>query len=188
MGEIVLQADCSRCAGLCCIALAFDRSDKFAFDKAGGEPCRHLTPAFGCAIHRNLAGEGFSGCAQYDCLGAGQRVVQEIFQGRNWRDEPRLTRPMLEAFRMLRKVHDLIQLLQTAQKLPLTPAQEQQRTLLYASLTPQSGWSVETLRDFEIGPVPKDITAFLQSLKEQAALSRAGLAAGSSTRPAPSST
>lgn len=37
-----LEADCSQCFGLCCVALPFARSADFPVDKAAGEPCRNL--------------------------------------------------------------------------------------------------------------------------------------------------
>jgi len=44
-----LRADCERCFGLCCVVPAFARSADFAFDKAAGEPCRHLG-GFACTV------------------------------------------------------------------------------------------------------------------------------------------
>ena len=73
-----LRADCGRCAGLCCVALAFDRSALFAEHKPAGAACRYLNAADRCAIHANRAEHGFAGCAGYDCLGAGQLVTQEL--------------------------------------------------------------------------------------------------------------
>jgi len=49
-----LVADCSRCVGLCCVLLPFQRSADFAFDKAAGEPCRHLDDGHRCRIHASL--------------------------------------------------------------------------------------------------------------------------------------
>ncbi len=85
-----LRGDCERCAALCCVAVAFDRSELFGFDKAADAPCRNLDGAHGCTIHDHLAASGFRGCAAYDCYGAGQAVTQEMFGGRSWRDEPAL--------------------------------------------------------------------------------------------------
>jgi hypothetical protein len=41
MPDAPLLGDCSRCIGLCCVSLAFDRGPRFAFDKRAGEACRH---------------------------------------------------------------------------------------------------------------------------------------------------
>jgi len=96
-----LVADCHRCAALCCVALAFDRSASFAFDKPAGEPCPSLRGKL-CVIHDDLEARGCSGCARYDCAGAGQRVVQEVFGGRS--EDPAR---MADAFRVMRDVQEL---------------------------------------------------------------------------------
>lgn len=72
-----LAADCSRCVGLCCTILPFQRSADFAFDKQAGEPCRHLDGEHRCDIHNRLSESGMRGCVAYDCFGAGQTVTQE---------------------------------------------------------------------------------------------------------------
>jgi hypothetical protein len=40
VAELPLTADCSRCAGLCCVATAFTASSDFAIDKPGGRLLR----------------------------------------------------------------------------------------------------------------------------------------------------
>ena len=70
-----LAADCSRCVGLCCVVLPFQRSADFAFDKAPGEVCRHLADDHRCKIHASLLEDGMRGCVAYDCFGAGQTVT-----------------------------------------------------------------------------------------------------------------
>jgi hypothetical protein len=96
-----LRADCSRCIGLCCVVLAFDRGPLFAFDKPPGVACPHLSAADRCGIHDELAARGFAGCAAYDCLGAGQAVTA-MFAGRHWRDGARTMREMYDAFVRIR--------------------------------------------------------------------------------------
>lgn len=153
-----LRADCARCAALCCVALAFDRSESFTFDKKAGEACRHLTAANRCAVHGTRARMGMSGCAAYDCLGAGQRVVQELFAGCR---EPGPA--MFDAFRAMRLVHELLLLLREAARLPLSSAQAAQREALELALTPQA-WTLSSLSTFECGPMAADVRAFLRGL------------------------
>ena len=38
-----LTSDCSRCFGLCCVALPFGRSSDFAFTKRPDDPCHNLS-------------------------------------------------------------------------------------------------------------------------------------------------
>jgi hypothetical protein len=153
-----LRADCARCAALCCVALAFDRSSSFAFDKKAGEACRHLAADHRCAVHGALAREGMSGCAGYDCLGAGQRVVQEVFGGRRERSPA-----MFDAFRAMRLVHELLLLLREAAGLDWPPAQAAARATLEAALTPDV-WTLASLSEFERGPMAGQVRAFLRTL------------------------
>jgi uncharacterized protein YjbI with pentapeptide repeats len=99
-----LQADCAKCVGLCCVALAFAPGAEFPIAKAAGEPCRNLTTEHRCGIHAQLRPRGFAGCTVYDCFGAGQRVSQITFGGRDWRAEPQ----MFEVFAVVRQLHELL--------------------------------------------------------------------------------
>lgn len=68
-------SDCARCAALCCTELAFDASSAFAFAKAAGEACRHLTAGGRCGVHGARAEAGLGGCIAYECYGAGPRAT-----------------------------------------------------------------------------------------------------------------
>jgi hypothetical protein len=103
-----LRADCARCVGLCCVAPAFEASAEFAFDKPAGQPCPNLLADFRCAIHDHLGPRGFQGCAVFDCQGAGQKVTQVTFGGRDWRSEPELAWDMFNAFAIMRILHELL--------------------------------------------------------------------------------
>jgi uncharacterized protein YjbI with pentapeptide repeats len=103
-----LRADCERCFGLCCVAHAFLASADFAFDKEDGQPCPNLQPDFRCVIHDRLRQRGFPGCAVYDCFGAGQKVAQVTFGGRDWRQAPETAPLMFEAFEVVRQLHELL--------------------------------------------------------------------------------
>ncbi len=103
-----LRADCTRCAALCCVVPAFTASADFAISKPAGQPCPNLTAGFRCSIHDRLRPAGFGGCAAFDCLGAGQAVVQGTFGGRDWRLEPGLAEPMFAVFPIMRQLHELL--------------------------------------------------------------------------------
>jgi uncharacterized protein YjbI with pentapeptide repeats len=103
-----LRADCERCFGLCCVAPAFSASADFAIDKAAGRPCPNLRADNRCEIHAELRQRGFPGCAVYDCFGAGQKVAQVTFGGRDWRSRPETAAQMFEAFRLMRQLHELL--------------------------------------------------------------------------------
>jgi hypothetical protein len=103
-----LRADCSRCFALCCVAPPFARSSEFAIDKAAGVPCPKLAVDHRCTIHERLRPEGFAGCAAFDCFGAGQRLAQETFEGRDWRTHREVVAPMMAAFPVMRHLHELL--------------------------------------------------------------------------------
>jgi uncharacterized protein YjbI with pentapeptide repeats len=103
-----LGADCANCFGLCCVALAFTRSADFPFDKDAGDPCVNLDDADGCRIHPHLRDRGFKGCTVFDCFGAGQKVSQQTFAGRSWRDDDATRTAMFGTFPVVRRLHELL--------------------------------------------------------------------------------
>ena len=118
--RLELRADCERCVALCCVAPAFSASADFAIDKAAGQPCPNLRADFRCSIHERLRPRGFAGCAAFDCYGAGQKVAQITFGGRDWRADPALAARMFAAFAVMRQLHELLWYLNEA--LALGPA------------------------------------------------------------------
>lgn len=125
-----LRADCSRCVGLCCVALAFAAAADFAFDKQPGDPCVHLGLDSRCGIHARLRDEGMSGCVAYDCFGAGQHLTQVTFEGGDWRQSPETAERMFDAFSVMRQLHELAWYLTEA--LAMTAARPVQRELRVA--------------------------------------------------------
>ncbi|MFJ8362164.1 pentapeptide repeat-containing protein [Streptomyces sp. NPDC093984] len=114
-----LRGDCGSCFALCCVALPFARSADFAVDKDAGTPCRNLEGDFRCGVHSELRQRGFSGCTVYDCFGAGQKVSQITFGGRDWRSGDREhARRMFGVFPVVRQLHELLWYLTEALTLP----------------------------------------------------------------------
>jgi hypothetical protein len=103
-----LAADCHRCAGLCCVVPAFAASADFAVDKPAGTPCLHLLGDDRCGIHDQLRERGFPGCVVFDCLGAGQRVTQLTFAGRDRRTDPAAAAGMAAVFPVMRQLTELL--------------------------------------------------------------------------------
>jgi uncharacterized protein YjbI with pentapeptide repeats len=101
-----LRGDCGSCFGLCCVALPFTASTDFAVDKPAGTPCSNLQDDHRCGIHARLRQQGFSGCTVYDCFGAGQKVSQVTFGGRDWRTGPR--EDARRMFPVVRQLHELL--------------------------------------------------------------------------------
>ncbi|MYY81905.1 MULTISPECIES: pentapeptide repeat-containing protein [unclassified Streptomyces] len=115
-----LRADCGSCSGLCCVALTFSKSSDFPVNKDAGKPCGNLAEDFRCGIHRDLRDKGYRGCTVFDCFGAGQRVSQGTFEGRDWRRDPATARQMFEVFPLMRQIHELLWYLTEALTHPQT--------------------------------------------------------------------
>ncbi|MEU7135402.1 pentapeptide repeat-containing protein [Streptomyces sp. NPDC046261] len=115
-----MLGDCENCFGLCCVALPFAASADFAADKNAGKPCANLRTDFRCGIHTRLRKSGFRGCTVYDCFGAGQKVSQVTFGGRDWRQAPETAQLMFDVFPVVRQLHELLWYLSEA--LTLAPA------------------------------------------------------------------
>ena len=162
---VSLQADCSKCAALCCIAFAFTKGEDFAVDKEAGDPCQHLCEDGKCGIYGAREGNGFSGCLSFDCLGAGQRVTQDVFGGRSWQDEPELTGPMCDALRVMRRVHQQMSLLEAAGALPLSPEDQARRGALIDMLSPEPEWTPDTLSELRTDLLERDVQIFLTGLQ-----------------------
>ncbi|MFE6287164.1 pentapeptide repeat-containing protein [Streptomyces sp. NPDC057877] len=118
-GAAALRGDCVNCFGLCCVALPFAASADFALDKEAGRPCPNLATDHRCTIHTRLRDKGFTGCTVYDCFGAGQKVSQVTFAGRDWRGAAREhARRMFDVFPVVRHLHELLWYLTEALTLP----------------------------------------------------------------------
>ena len=119
-----LQADCSRCAALCCVGPAFAASADFAIDKPAGRPCPNLQLDSRCGIHARLRESGFRGCTVYDCFGAGQRVTAATRtadgSATDWRRSPDRAVAMFDALTTTRVLHELLWYLHAALDLPAT--------------------------------------------------------------------
>ncbi|WP_313885590.1 hypothetical protein [Fodinicola feengrottensis] len=131
-----LRADCASCFGLCCVALTFAKSADFGIDKRAGEPCPNLADDFRCGIHQDLRPRGFAGCTVYDCFGAGQKISQETFGGKDWRQAPETAGHMFALLPVMRQLHELLWYLAEARE--LEPARARCETRSFAGTTKPS--------------------------------------------------
>ena len=128
-----LVADCSRCFALCCVLLPYRRDAGFGADKPGGVPCGHLQADDRCGIHADLREQGWSGCAVFDCFGAGQHVSQVTYAGTSWRDLPSSGQrgEMAAVLSVVRRVHEMLAHLgEVARRSPDPAAADLHRRLL----------------------------------------------------------
>ncbi|MAK61155.1 MAG: hypothetical protein CMK09_09280 [Ponticaulis sp.] len=161
---VSFESDCSNCASLCCFAYAFTKGVEFPIEKDADELCPHIGKVSGCQIHANRAARGFTGCIKYECLGAGQRVVQEVFKGASWRDDPALLKPMSEGLRVMKVLHEMLQLLETVEILPLTPEETRLYQDLLARAMPETPFTPESLIAFPVYQLRRDVTQFIRGL------------------------
>ena len=115
-----LKSDCSKCFGLCCVALPYGKSSDFLYYKDAGVPCRNLCSDYRCSIHAELREKGFRGCVSYECFGAGQLVSQNLYQGHDWRNHQELSGEMFDVFTQVQQLHEMLWYLRQALNLKET--------------------------------------------------------------------
>ncbi|MDQ0792294.1 pentapeptide repeat-containing protein [Streptomyces sp. B1I3] len=165
-GRAALRADCANCFGLCCVALTLTASADFAINKDAGEPCRNLRDDFRCGIHARLRPAGFSGCTVYDCFGAGQKVSQETYGGRDWKRAPDTAPQMFQVFPVMRRLHELLWYLTEALALPAAePVHGELRAAFEATERLTHG-SAEDLAELDVSAHREKVAALLQRAGE----------------------
>lgn len=147
------------------MALPFDAGEAFAFDKPALHPCANLT-GYRCGLHARLVASGFAGCARFDCLGAGQRVMAEVFPGADWRRDPDLRGPLAEAFALMRRIHEALELLVASERLTLPPDLAEERATLRRLFNPEVGWSPARLIAFDLTDARQQLSVFLARLRD----------------------
>ena len=167
-----LRADCGQCFALCCAAPAFAVSADFAIGKPAGQPCPNLRADFRCGIHGELRSRGFRGCAVYDCFGAGQRVSQQTFGGRDWRQAPGTARPMFAAFTALRTLHELLWYLSEALAAPAAAPLHAELARSYEATEALAASPAEVLAGLDVADHRSAVNGLLQ---RASALIRAGI-------------
>jgi uncharacterized protein YjbI with pentapeptide repeats len=170
-----LQADCGSCFGLCCVALAFSTSADFAIDKPAGQPCTNLQADFSCGIHVKLREQGFRGCTVYDCFGAGQKISQVTFGGRDWRKAPGTARQMFDAFDIMRQLQELLWYLSEALALPAMRSLHEELRRAYSETERLTQGTAEALVELDVAAHRAQVSGLLLRASE---LARAGLRVG----------
>jgi hypothetical protein len=161
-----LRADCASCFALCCVALPFAASADFATDKPAGVPCVNLRGDFRCGIHTRLRQEGFPGCTVYDCFGAGQRVSQETFGGRSWRDDPGSARQMFAVFPVVRHLHEMLRHLAEAADRAPTVQLRREATALFDHIDAMAAADPESLTGLDVDAQRPAVGAVLARVSE----------------------
>lgn len=161
VGESEVRSDCGSCFGLCCVALPFTASADFAIDKDAGKPCSNLDSDYRCGIHSQLRQRGFSGCTVFDCFGAGQKVSQVTFGGRDWRAHPHTSGQMFQVFAVMRQLHEVMSYLMESLERPQTGAVHPQLREALDKTALISRGSAAELIDFDMGVYRDEVNPLL---------------------------
>jgi uncharacterized protein YjbI with pentapeptide repeats len=170
-----LRADCSSCFGLCCVVPTFVASADFALSKPAGTPCPNLRDDFGCGIHSDLRPSGFAGCTVYDCFGAGQRVAQLTFGGRDWRSVPEVADEMFAVFPVMRHLHELLWYLTEALALQPAGALHDQLTAAYAETELAASFGPDALVSVDVDGRRHVVNTLLHQVSEAVRIAGGGL-------------
>lgn len=162
----LLQADCASCFGLCCVALAFEKSSDFAINKEAGDPCANLQEDFRCGIHSGLRESGFKGCTVYECFGAGQKISQGSFRGRSWREEPETRNLMFALLPVMRQLHELLWYLNEAMEMPEARPIRDELVRAFDETEQLSQQSPEEVLAVDIASHREDVNAVLSRASE----------------------
>ncbi|WP_392486043.1 pentapeptide repeat-containing protein [Haloimpatiens sp. FM7315] len=109
-----LKSDCSKCSGLCCVALFFSTIDGFPENKNAGNPCSKLQNNYRCKIHDELEKRNMKGCIGYDCFGAGQHVTQCIYKKETWQTLKEQSKEIFDVFIIIYQLYQIRYFLEEA--------------------------------------------------------------------------
>ena len=168
-----LRADCTRCAGLCCVAPAFAASADFAIDKPAGHACPNLQDDDRCGIHAQLRERGFPGCTVFDCFGAGQQTVQVTSAaGLDWRESPEQAAAVFAAFGVQRLLHELLWYLTEALALDAAAPLRRELAAAHERTAGLTAAGPDALAAVDAGALQAETGALLLSVSE---LARSGV-------------
>jgi uncharacterized protein YjbI with pentapeptide repeats len=145
-----LKINCEKCFGYCCVALYFSAFEGFPIDKVAGEPCINLKSDFSCSIHKDLRKRGLKGCTSYDCFGAGQKVAQVTFDGRDWRKSPKLASQMFDVFLIMRQLHEMLWYLTQASILEVSDSIREEINLMIIETEEMTNLTPESILNLDI--------------------------------------
>ena len=161
-----LKIDCSKCFGFCCVALYFSKSDGFPVDKKAGTPCSHLKSDFKCKIHQDLRKNGLKGCTAYDCFGAGQKVAQVTYGGKDWHQSPKLSSQMYDVFLIMRQLHEMLWYLSDALNQVATDSIKGELRLMIKETEQLTNLDAETIVQIDVDRHRMKVNGLLRQANE----------------------
>lgn len=161
-----LKIDCEKCFGLCCVALYFSDSEGFPEDKDAGIPCVNLQYNYKCLVHKSLKDKGFKGCLGYDCFGAGQKISQITFKGRDWNQFPEDQKKMFDSFLIMKQLHEMKWYLTQAYSLQTNENIKDDIISLLESIEQQSLFHIESLLLIDLDTLRSTVNNFLRDTSD----------------------
>lgn len=161
-----LRADCEKCFGLCCIALYFATSEGFPCDKEASRPCLHLQADFRCSVYPSVRGHELKGCSAFDCFGAGQRVAETTFGGKDWHSDPDSLPKMCEAFHIMRRLHELLWYLGEARNLEEVSSLHDKLSVMQQKIEDLTQMDAEGLMQLDVAAYRADVDQLLKKVSQ----------------------
>lgn len=166
MNSYNLQADCDKCFGLCCTALYFSASDGFPVNKDAGRPCINLQDDYRCSVHKNLNKKGLKGCIAYDCLGAGQKVAESTYGGRDWKRNPDSAKQMFDVFIIMKQLYEMLWYLKEALLLQSENDAKDKLTIKISEIENLTDLNADSLAKLDLVPVRMCVNPLLLQTSE----------------------
>jgi hypothetical protein len=107
------------------------------------------------------------GCTVFDCFGAGQRVTQQTFGGRSWREAPDLAADQFALLPVVRQLHEMLWYLAEALTRPEAAALHGDVRALRARTEELAGGTPEQLRALDVGGHRRQVGDLLQRVSER---------------------
>jgi len=159
-----LKSDCSKCSGLCCVALFFSKIDGFPENKIAGKACSHLMTDYCCNIHCQLTKQKMKGCIGYDCFGAGQHVTQSVYQGKTWNDLFEQSAEIFDVFTVVFQLHQIRYFLIESMLFSIVKPLEKEIHTLYVENIKICHSSIKEILSFDLEKYKTTVNLVLKQL------------------------
>jgi len=103
----------------------------------------------------------------FDCFGAGQRITQEIFGGRSWREAPELAAAQFAVLPVVRALHEMLWYLGEALTLPRAASLHDDVRRLRRRTEELAAGTPEQLRALDVGARRREVGELLQRVSER---------------------
>jgi hypothetical protein len=107
------------------------------------------------------------GCTVFDCFGAGQRITQQTFGGRSWREAPGLAAAQFAVLPVVRQLHEMLWYLAEVLTLPDAEDFHEDVRTLHDRVEALAAGTADDLQALDVGGVRADVGELLQRASER---------------------